>query len=298
VTVAYTPDQLARVGLALTAPPGDAATSSAVHAAGAPAVWAERAGRHPQIDPAAVLDDAVTQGWRLVCPTDDEWPWLLRGGGEDPPRDVPVALWASGGADLFAATAPGAVAVIGARHASDYGTQVAGALAAELAADGRTVIAAAAFGVDTAALYGAARHRTPMVAVLASTDELHHHRGVLEAVRPRGVVVTATVPGLHANRAGFQARLRLIAALASGVVLVEAPRRTPALTAMYAARRLGRVLMAVPGPITHPQSAGSHELLRTDPQVRLVTCARDIHTHLDAADPTLRCPADHTPTPR
>lgn len=59
------------------------------------------------------------------------------------------------------------------------------------------------------------------------------------------------------------ARARLLAALGSATVVVEAAPRSGALAVAQVGRALGRRVYGVPGPITSTQSAGVNELLRT-----------------------------------
>ena len=82
-------------------------------------------------------------------------------------------------------------------------------------------------------------------------------------VAERGLVVSESPPGCAPQRQRFLTRNRLIAALSTGVVVVEAaaPLRC-ASTPPSTRAALGRPLMAVPGPVTSAMSAGCHELLR------------------------------------
>ncbi|WP_007507573.1 DNA-processing protein DprA [Pseudofrankia saprophytica] len=291
-------ERLARVGLALTVGPCTPDAYRAIRAAGPVAAWHGYTARHPAPDPADALRIAQEAGWRPICPGDDEWPTGLSGLDVDGElrAGAVLALWARGPAHLATVTAPGAVAVVGSRVASGYGLHVAGELGGGLADRGRTVIAAAAHGIDTAALTAAARV-APAVVVLASTDELHRHRALLDTVGERGVVVTASVPGQPLSRRRLAARHRLIAGLASGVVLVETARGGKSLAATSAATALGRPVMVVPGPVTSGVSGGCHELLRTNKTARLVTCVEHICTELDTA-PTPASVTAPSPGPR
>lgn len=83
-------------------------------------------------------------------------------------------------------------------------------------------------------------------------------------------------------RQRFLTRNRVIAALARGTVVVEAALRSGSGTTAREAHALGRVVMAVPGPVTSPQSAGCHALIR-DIGAHLVTGSRDVLRHVDPA---------------
>ena len=71
-------------------------------------------------------------------------------------------------------------------------------------------------------------------------------------------------------RQRFLSRNRLIAALAHGTVVVEAAARSGAINTAGWTTRLGRPLMAVPGPLSSATSEGTHQLIR-DGAAALVT---------------------------
>ncbi|MGV9680272.1 DNA-processing protein DprA [Nocardia sp. NPDC003482] len=79
------------------------------------------------------------------------------------------------------------------------------------------------------------------------------------------------------------------AALADGVLVVEAGLRSGARNTVKWARRLGRPALAVPGPVTAASSVGCHRMIR-EGEALLVTNAEEV---LAEAGP-LRLP---TPTP-
>lgn len=227
---------------------------------------------------------AITKrGGRLLIPEDDEWPrWpfvalsvaagnRLRCGGE------PLALWVRGPHDL-AEVADRAVAVVGSRAASGYGEHVAAELAYGLAEAGVTVVSGAAYGIDGAAHRGALGAGGVTVAVLACGADYAYpagHQGLLGKIAKEGLVVSEYPPGFRPARHRFLTRNRLIAALAAGTVVVEAGRRSGAKNTAAITLALGRVLMAVPGPITSASSTGCHELLR-DGQAAPVSSVAEI----------------------
>jgi DNA processing protein len=78
---------------------------------------------------------------------------------------------------------------------------------------------------------------------------------LFDEIAGQGAVVSEAPPGVLAGRLRFQARNRIIAALATGTVVVEAGTRSGALTVARHARELGRPVMAVPGPVTSGRPA-------------------------------------------
>ncbi len=235
-----------------------------------PAVAAETEARR-ELDPAdADLAAAAVVGARLVVPEDDEWPdWPFTSFGLAGRRGVtwavaPLGLWVNGSGRLDELAAAG-VAVVGARAATGYGEHVATGFGYELVDHGLTVVSGAAYGVDGSAHRGALTAGGPTVAVLAcGVDRAYPsgHVGLLRRIAEHGAVISEYAPGTPPARHRFLVRNRLIAALADGTVVVEAGIRSGARNTAAAARELGRVVMAVPGPITSAMSRGCNRLIR------------------------------------
>ena len=101
------------------------------------------------------------------------------------------------------------------------------------------------------------------------------HRTLFERIADGGVLVSELPPGEHPTRVRFLGRNRLIAALTPGTVLVEAAVRSGARNTMSWAAALGRVAMAVPGPVTSATSFTPHRLIR-DGEAVLVGSAAEV----------------------
>jgi DNA processing protein len=227
---------------------------------------------------------------RFLAPGDRDWPAQLDDLGEQRPIGIwAIGRWPPGPPDQpgtvaapdqpgrpssptatsvagFAGShAPEALSVVGARACTGYGSYVAGALGADLASAGVAVISGAALGIDAAAHRGALAVGGPTVAVLAcGIDRVYPraHEVLLRTIAERGAVLSELPPGATPTRFRFLHRNRIIAALGVGTVVVEAARRSGSLVTARLAAELGRVVMAVPGPVTSDQSNGTHELIR------------------------------------
>jgi DNA processing protein len=236
--------------------------------------WRVRLAELPTADDVAAF---AGSGIRLVCPGDLEWPGQLADLGDE----QPYALWLRGQADLRFSCLR-SVSVVGARAATAYGSYVAAEFAASVAARGWAVVSGGAFGVDASAHQGALAADGVTVAVLACGVDVPYptaHTELLEAIAAQGVIVSEWPPGRHVTRLRFLVRNRVIAALATGTLVVEAGQRSGALSTARHARDLNRRLMAVPGPITSDLSAGCHHIIR-DWEGMLVTSAADVVEHL------------------
>ena len=223
-------------------------------------------------------------GARLVVPEDDEWPeWPLltlyqaarRGVAEAVP---PLALWVAGEVALGTA-ADRAVAVVGARAATDYGEHHAAEFAYGLAGRNVPVFSGAAYGIDGAAHRGALAAEGVTVAVLGCAVDAGYPAGHIallkRIVRSGGAVVSEYPPGATPARHRFLVRNRLIAALTEGTLVVEAGRRSGARNTASTAGALGKVVMALPGPVSSGMSAGCHELIR-DARATLVSTVDEV----------------------
>jgi DNA processing protein len=245
-----------------------------------------------RLDELPTPDDVIgfrRSGIRLVCPGDPEWPGQLADLGDQ----QPYALWLRGNADLRFSCLR-SVAIVGSRAASAYGSYVAAEFAASVAARGWAVISGGAYGVDASAHQGALGADGVTVAVLACGVDVPYptaHTELLDAVAAQGVIASEWPPGRTVSRLRFLVRNRVIAALATGTLVVEAGERSGALNTARHARDLGRRLMAVPGPVTSDISAGCHQIIR-DWQGMLVTSAADVVEHLSpVGEPQALLPA-------
>jgi DNA processing protein len=274
-------ERLARVVLTYIAEPGDEllgrliaregalAALDAVRCGGAPAgadrpqlekrfsAWGARL---PEADPERLLATCAEQGGRLVCPGEAEWPSQLADLGDG----QPYALWVCGDQDLRFGCLR-SVALVGSRSASPYGVHVAAEMGAELAERGWTVVSGGAFGIDAAAHRGVLAADGLTVAVFACGVDVTYpspHAGLFAEIGRYGLLVSELPPGATPTRRRFLVRNRAIAALTRGTVVVEAARRSGAISTARYARELGRAVMVVPGPVTSPTSAGCHTLLR------------------------------------
>lgn len=217
---------------------------------------------------------------RLVCPGDAEWPDGLDQLGDA----APVALWVTGAADV-GSSCRRSVAVTGSRAATAYGAYLGAELGSCLGGLGHAVISGGAFGVDASAHRGALAADGVTIVVAAGGPDVPYpaaHAELFRSIAASGALVSEAPPGTSPGRLRFQARHRVIAALAAGTVIVEAGSRSGALAVAGCARALGRPVMAVPGPVTSDLSAGCNELIRSGHAI-LVTSGSDAAGTLTAA---------------
>lgn len=144
-----------------------------------------------------------------------------------------------------------AVAIVGARAASQLGMDRAHAIGRHLAERGVHVVSGGALGIDGAAHRGAlAGGGTTTVVLGCGCDVAYpsrHEALFARVVEAGGALVSKHRDGSQPRRGTFLARNPLIAALADACVVVEADARSGSLATARAARRLGRIVVAWPG---------------------------------------------------
>lgn len=281
-------ERRARLLLSMVGEPGDRALGRAVAHSGAVAALASvrqpgegapgrfaatYASRLAVADPDSALMAGSACGARFICPGDLEWPTQLEHLGDS----TPLGLWVRGGADLRRWLLR-SVSVVGARACTAYGRHVATDLAAELAERSWTVVSGGAYGIDAAVHAGALSAGGQTVAVLACGVDVAYPKGnetLLRRIAVDGLIVSELPPGATVTKPRFLERNRVIAAATRGTVVVEAALRSGALSTAARGAVLNRHVMAVPGPVTSPMSAGCHELIRTG-GASVVTDAADV----------------------
>ena len=197
----------------------------------------------------------MTLGHRLIKKTSAEYPVGL-GDLEDPP-----SLFVEGKLGEM----PG-VAVVGTRRCTRYGIDLAEAFGVAIARSGWTTVSGLARGIDAAAHRGCLRDGGHAVAVLGSGIDVcypEENRPILDEILAEGgAVVSEYPPGTPPDRWRFPARNRIIAAMSSAVVVVEAAKTGGALITARLAAEIGRPVFVVPGDVDRPASEGCKLLIR------------------------------------
>jgi len=225
-------------------------------------------------------------------------------GEDDYPRhlqaidDAPPLIAVRGDAAIFERPL---VAIVGSRNASAVGARFAERLAHDLGRAGFGIVSGLARGIDAAA------HRSSLdtgtVAVLAGGhDRIYppEHRGLLDAILPHGAAISEMPLGWEPRARDFPRRNRLISGLSSGIVIVEAARRSGSLITARLAAEQGREVFAVPGSPLDPRADGTNGLIKQG--ATLVTEAADVIAALQpilgrAEDPPAREPEDAAADP-
>jgi DNA processing protein len=206
--------------------------------------------------------------WRVVERSSREYPGKL----EHLP-DPPERLWVAG---RRLEELPPCVAVVGTRTPTPYGSDIARALAADLAMANICVVSGLARGIDSAAHFGALERGTTVAVLPGGIDVCYpsSNRDLYAEIAGRGTLVAEHPPGTATRKHRFTHRNRIIAALSLATVVVQAGQRSGALSTARHALGIGRDVFAVPGDVRIDVSVGPHELLRDG--AAPCTCAGDV----------------------
>lgn len=158
------------------------------------------------------------------------------------------------------------VAVVGTRRCTRYGIDIAERFGRAIVEAGWTVVSGLARGIDAAAHRGCLAVDGHGVAVLGSGIDVCYpkeNRPIYDGILATGgAIVSEYKPGTPPDRWRFPARNRIIAAMSTAVVVVEAARTGGALITARLAAEIGRPVFVVPGDVDRPASEGCNLLIR------------------------------------
>ena len=162
---------------------------------------------------------------------------------------------------------PKTVAIVGSRHNTKYGEEVAYHLAYELGKHGVIVVSGLAFGIDSIGHRGCLDAGGVTIAVLGtSIDNIYpksHQPLASEIIAKSGAIMSEYAPGERVDtRYSFLERNRIISGLSDIVVVIEAAERSGSLNTATHALGQGKDVFAVPGNITNPYSQGCNKLIK------------------------------------
>ena len=165
-------------------------------------------------------------------------------------------------------TRPKTVAIVGSRHNTRYGEEIAYKMAYELAKKGAIIISGLAYGIDSIAHRGCLDAGGRTVAVLGTPiDKIYpraHESLAREIIEKNGAILSEYGPGedCYPNTNAFLRRNRIISGLSDVVVVVEAAEKSGSLNTATHALNQGKEVFAVPGNINNPYSRGCNSLIK------------------------------------
>lgn len=187
---------------------------------------------------------------------------------------APIGFWLAGDCSLIQRVG---VSFVGSRICSTYGEGVARQFAREISSTTMTVVAGGAIGIEQAAHHGGLQSDGKTICVLAGG--LTHmypreNKKLFHLIEDEGLMISEVAPWRRAKPHWFLMRNRIIAALSEALVVIEARKKSGALSSVTHANSIGIDVCVVPGTIYSPFSEGSHALVQDG--ATLVTSAKDI----------------------
>ncbi len=176
-----------------------------------------------------------------------------------------------------------AIAVVGTRHPSAYGLEMARRLAGDLARNRVTVVSGLARGIDSEAHHAALAAGGRTVAILGSgLDRIYppENTDLSRRIAASGAVLSEYPFGTQPEAGNFPARNRIISGLTLGTLVIEAGETSGALITARCALEQGRETFAVPGTALSRRSAGTNRLLQAG-EAKLVMDVQDVLEELN-----------------
>ncbi|MCK0069567.1 DNA-processing protein DprA [Kordiimonas laminariae] len=174
--------------------------------------------------------------------------------------DAPPVLIIKGKEALLHSTSIG---IVGARNASAAGQKITSKIATALGEQGITITSGLARGIDTSA--HKASLLTGTIACLAGGIDFIYppeNTDLYNMVAKQGLLVTEMAIGTEPKARHFPRRNRIISGLSTGLLVVEAAKKSGSLiTARFAAEQ-GRDVFAVPGSPLDPRAQGTNQLIK------------------------------------
>jgi DNA processing protein len=177
--------------------------------------------------------------------------------------DPPPVLWVRGAAQLLSRPA---IAVVGTRHPTPYGSGMAEMLARDLAVRRLLIVSGMARGIDSCAHRGALAARMPTVAVWGTGIDVIYpkeNKKLAEEILATGGAIVSEVPmGTFPAPQNFPRRNRILSGLSVAVLVVEAAENSGTRVTARCAEEQNRDLYAVPGNVTSKGSWTPNTLIK------------------------------------
>ena len=162
---------------------------------------------------------------------------------------------------------PKTVAIVGSRHNTRYGEEIAYKLAYELAKKGVIIVSGLAYGIDSIGHKGCLDAGGKTIAILGTPIDKIYPKNHLplakEIIEKGGAIISEYAPQEKVfMKTSFLERNRLISGLSDIVVVVEAAEQSGSLNTATHALDQGKTVFAVPGNITNPYSQGCNKLIK------------------------------------
>ena len=160
------------------------------------------------------------------------------------------------------------IAIVGSRQMTRYGREVVDKFVSDFVINGVTTISGFMYGVDTEVHQKTVDYGGKTVAVfgcgLNNIYPVENEKLYLQILENNGLAISEYEPNAKPHLWKFPQRNKIVASLASlGVLVVEAGEGSGSLVTAKLAKKMGKQVYAVPGPINSRVSVGCNELIKS-----------------------------------
>lgn len=202
------------------------------------------------------MDAARRNDAKFIGMGEPDYPPALRNVDYPPPL-----LCVKGNCDLLNNNA---IAIVGSRNASINGMRLAARFASELGQADYAIISGLARGIDASAHKHSLSSGT--IAVFAGgVDHIFPDENIelaLDILEHGGAIISEMPMGWKPRSKDFPRRNRLVAGIASALLVVEAAKRSGSLISARLANEAGRTVYALPGSPLDPRCEGTNWLIK------------------------------------
>ncbi len=227
-----------------------------------------------RIDAEQELARTRERGGVIVTYEEEDYPDRLR-----EIFDPPSVLWVLGDVKLLSRPA---IAVVGTRHPTPYGTGMAEMLARDLASRRMVILSGMARGIDTAAHRGVLAGKGSTVAVWGTGIDVIYpkeNKSLAEDILVAGgTIVSEYRLGTFPAPQNFPKRNRILSGISIGVLVVEAGENSGTRVTARCALEQNRDVYAVPGNVTNKNAWGPNTLIKQG--AKLVATWEDVWEEL------------------
>lgn len=198
--------------------------------------------------------------------------------------DHPALLYVRG--QLLPIDTQRSIAIIGTRQATIYGMEMAERLSRTLTSHGFTIISGLARGIDTAAHQGALINGRTIAVIGSGLNNIYppENRSLADSIEKNGALISEFSMRTPPDRQNFPRRNRIVSALSTGALLIEAPLKSGAMITMEKSYEYKKKLFAIPGRIDVENFHGNHLLIKNG-KAHLIESAEDILSHYESLFP-------------
>jgi len=167
--------------------------------------------------------------------------------------------------------------IVGSRLSTEYGYGACSHLIPDLVKHHVTIVSGLAKGIDTKSHMEAINNNGPTIGVIGTGINIAYpkeNKALQSEISRNHLLLSEYPPHTTPKKHHFPFRNRIIAGISSGVLVVEAKKRSGSLITARQALEEGRDVFCIPGSIFHPTSIGTNELIKEG--AKLVTDAEDI----------------------